>query len=199
MASGLVCLALDSVTRDLRFVNKQTLLLQHYVDFEESVPDLNGLTNSLHNVKRSFNRLLSCVGGNGGEGADNLHDLISHYTRNEVEYMLMNYVQSCTEEKRPDFDYIFIKTCAYMLQNVKYMKFKHYAQYLKNFKGNHVETFVHIVDLFVRPNTLCWNYLLSRIRKMLVLCEKIDIALTIFKDSYNIVDGVASGNDNDDI
>ncbi|AXU41715.1 ORF120 [Spodoptera eridania nucleopolyhedrovirus] len=175
---GSVCLALDSVLRDLRFVNKQTLLLPHYVDFEEKMPDLNIFAVALDNVKKSLDRLEnSLLAKDHGD----LNDLISHQIRNELEFMLMNYVESGKNDAEPDFDYMYIKTCVYMVKNLKQMKMRHYGDHLNAFKGDHVKTFLHVVDINVSMKSLCWDYMMQKVKNMRRLCEKIDARLAEFQ------------------
>ena len=183
METGTLCLILDSIMQDLRFVNKQVLLLQHYVDCEEPVPDLEGFTNTLNNTKRTLYELLDCAKNN--KSVKKLEHLISCKTRNELEYMLSNYVHSCVNDEKPDFDYVFIKTCAYLAKNVRYLKLKYYGDYLKNNKNDHVKTFMHIVDIFVRYDDACYRHMLDTIRKMIALSEKIDVRLSTFKSNLN--------------
>jgi hypothetical protein len=176
--NGLACLALDSVLRDLRFVNKQTLLLSHYSDFEEKTPDLNIFAIALDNVKKSLDRIENSLLANDNS---DLNDLISHQIRNELEFMLMNYVESGKNDAEPDFDYMYIKTCVYMVKNLKQMKMHHYGGHLNVFKGDHVKTFLHVVDINVSMNSPCWNYLMEKVKNTRRLCEKIHTRLVEFQ------------------
>ncbi|QEI03559.1 hypothetical protein [Spodoptera cosmioides nucleopolyhedrovirus] len=176
--SGSVCLALDSVLKELRFVNKQTLLLSHYADFEEKMPDLNIFIVALDNVKRSLDRIEKALSAK----EEDLNDLVSHHIRNELEFMLMNYMESGKNDVQPDFDYMYIKTCVYMVKNLKQMKTIQYGNHLNAFKGDHVKTFIHIVDINASTNSPCWNYLVEKVKSTRRLCEKIQNRLAEFQN-----------------
>lgn len=179
--SGSVCLALDSVLKDLRFVNKQTLLLQHYVDFDEKIPDLDIFVCTLDNVKKSLDRLENVMKHKDTTSVD---DLISRHIRNELEFMLMNYADSDKNDTQPDFDYVLIKTCVYMVKHLKQMKMKHYGHYLKSFKNDYVKAFIDVVDINLHRDSSCLNYLLHKINHTRELCKRIDARLTAFRNLH---------------
>nr|QKO28843.1 hypothetical protein [Spodoptera exigua multiple nucleopolyhedrovirus] len=182
MDGGSVCLALDSVLKDLRFVNKQTLLLPHYADFDEKMPDLDIFSCTLDSVKKSLDHIENVMLRKDTTNKMSLDDLISRHTRSELEFMLMNYVDSDRNDTQPDFDYVYIKTCVYMVRHLKQMKMKHYGQQLKCFKNDHVKAFIHVVDINLPRDSSCWNHLLQKINRTRELCKRIDARLAEFRD-----------------
>lgn len=173
MNAGTLCLAGDSVIRDLRHLNMRVLRLQHCVDFGDSMPDLNALHDTLMVLKNTVSLLIDCATDKKQEDVEHL---IAAPIRNELELMLQLYVSN-TE---PDHDFASLRLCAHMLKHLKYLQLKYYLRYVKLCHNDHVKTFRHVVNIFVLPSNKLYDYIVYQLRSMLALCEQMTDRLSAF-------------------
>ncbi|AAZ38295.1 ORF-129 [Agrotis segetum nucleopolyhedrovirus A] len=173
MNAGTLCLAGDSLIRDLRILNLQVLRLQHYVDFGDAMPDVNALRDTLAVLKNRLKLLLDCATDKSIDLVDNL---ISPPIRKELAFMLEAYASNNV----PDYDFTYLKLCVHMLKHLKYLQLKYYLNYVSVYDNDHVKTFTHVLDIFVPPTHELYDHIVYELRSMLALCDQIAERLSSF-------------------
>ncbi|AIZ48683.1 asb126 [Agrotis segetum nucleopolyhedrovirus B] len=173
MNAGTLCLAGDSLIRDLRILNLQVLRLQHYVDFGDAIPDVDALRDTLTVLKRRLKLLIDCATDKSSDLIDNL---ISAPIRSELEFMLQAYASNSSV---PD-DFTYLKLCVYMLKNLKYLRLKYYLHYVNVYDNDHVKTFTHLLNIFVPSTHRLYDHVVFELHNMLALCDRIAERLSSF-------------------
>ncbi|ACI28837.1 agip136 [Agrotis ipsilon multiple nucleopolyhedrovirus] len=186
MNAGTLCLAADSVIRELRHLNMRVLRLQQCVDFNDPLPDLDALRDTLGVIKSTLNLLIDCATDKASSADDEVDNLISSPIRNELELMMQLYTAN---GKADDDEFPCLKLCSYMLKHLKYLQLKYYLRYVKLCHNDHVKTFTHVVNIFVLPSNKHYDHIVYQLRLMVELCNQIAVRLAAFRDDN-------AGNDN---
>ncbi|AIE47844.1 orf129-like protein [Peridroma alphabaculovirus] len=175
MNAGILCLVGDSVEYQLSKLNQRVLRLQHYLDFDEPLPDLQPFEDELYTITANYERLIAAT--NHPFAATALDSLVSSATRNELEYMLRRYLK----EDDDDFECPALTLSLHMLKNAPKMRRKYFRNYLRMYDDDHVKTFVHMVDMFVPPADPEYKRIVTTLRQRRLLCDRIASRLVAFK------------------
>jgi hypothetical protein len=179
MKTGIVCIAIDSVTHTLRKINMDILRLQHVVDFGDTLPEIAPLAERLSDAMKQYEMLLAYAVSKQDTCKpfdDDIEKCIVQPIRDDLKKLLELHLA----ESKNLSPFMALPLCSYMVQNQNFMRPKYFKRYMEVCGHDYVKTFIHITDLFVTRNHDLYDHLLRELRARRDFCDQMSSRLSAF-------------------
>ncbi|QEI03483.1 hypothetical protein [Spodoptera cosmioides nucleopolyhedrovirus] len=168
---GILCLAIDSVSLDVRKIHRSVMRARSCMDFEVALPDLSDMMCSLKVVQYHVDYLIEYANKNLNRNDIAVNNMISEIITRDVTNMLINF----TAKQNYDRHYNNIKTCQHIMRTNDNFKFHKFVSHMKTNNFDHIYTFVDLMNNCVSPLSQTFSYMMDRLFFLRRLCNKIDI------------------------